>query len=280
MVSVSPSSCTFDDIVCDSPGILPAVGQSAAVTFDQSQDLFGIFFKSLESSFLPLIIELTILFLWLGLASDSFESKVFPIGFLRILSEVVALWDESVAISVHIEELLWDESVAISVQIEEFLYCRQQRVLFWRCLLARLASLCHLVPGGCLLIRSLQLCLRESWDFPDEVVVSWTQEIKSDLKRWSDDWIFSENTTALAYVCKQGGTLSPVLNREAQLLIRWLSLVSLVSQFVVKSRNVVADSLTCRIQVIRSEWTLVQEVVDDLLQRWPATVDLFATCLN
>ena len=38
------------------------------------------------------------LFLLLALASDSFESKVFPIGFLGILSDVVAHWDKSVAI--------------------------------------------------------------------------------------------------------------------------------------------------------------------------------------
>ena len=44
--------------------------------------------------------------------------------------------------------------------------------------------------------------------------------------------------------------------------------------------SVVADSLSRKNQVIGSEWTLVQEVVDELHQRWPANVDLFATSLN
>ena len=94
--------------------------------------------------------------------------------------------------------------------------------------------------------------------------------------------VFLDNTTALSYVCKQGGTLLSPLNRKAQLLLRWAESlpVSLVPQFVMGSRNVVADSLSRRNQVIGSEWTLHQDVVNDLLRRWPATADLFATSLN
>ena len=50
-------------------------------------------------------------------------------------------------------------------------------------------------------------------------------------------------------------------------------------QFIMGSRNVVADSEPPR-SVIGSEWTLVQEVVDELGKKWPATVDLFATSFN
>ena len=54
-------------------------------------------------------------------------------------------------------------------------------------LLGRLMSLCHLVPGGRLRLRSLQLRLRECWDFVDESVsVEWTEVIRSDLRWWSD----------------------------------------------------------------------------------------------
>ena len=45
-------------------------------------------------------------------------------------------------------------------------------------------------------------------------------------------------------------------------------------------KNVIADSLSHSKQIIASEWTLNQRVVDDLLQLWPANVDLFATALN
>ena len=53
-------------------------------------------------------------------------------------------------------------------------------------------------------------------------------------------------------------------------------------QFVVGSKNVVADSLSGSNQVVRrpTEWTLAQEVVDHLVHLWPAIVDLFATALS
>ena len=41
-----------------------------------------------------------------------------------------------------------------------------------------------------------------------------------------------------------------------------------------------ADSLSHCQQILGSEWTLAQEVVDELVARWPVTVDLFATALN
>ena len=44
--------------------------------------------------------------------------------------------------------------------------------------------------------------------------------------------------------------------------------------------NVLADSLSCKNQVIGSEWMLCAEVFRYLLRLWPATIDLFATSLN
>ena len=46
------------------------------------------------------------------------------------------------------------------------------------------------------------------------------------------------------------------------------------------AKNVVADSLSRHHQVLGSEWTLAQEVEDNLRRLWPVTVDLFATSLN
>ena len=75
----------------------------------------------------------------------------------------------------------------VQEQITGFLSSRRQNVVSWRALLGRLTSLCHLVPGGRLRLRSLQLRLRESWDFVDESVsVAWTDDIRSDLQWWSD----------------------------------------------------------------------------------------------
>ena len=241
-------------------------------------------------------------------------------------------------------------------QIEDFLSCRRQSIVSWRYLLGRLASLFHLVPGGHLWMQFLQLVLKAQWDFHDEtIVLSWTQEIKSDSMWWSDvryllagvslvhiqldllfwsnasdqGWganlldhfvsgrwsleeqnlsinlrelrairlglqnfvhalrdrtvgVFSDNTTTLAYIRKQGGTLSLALNKEAQILLHWAESLgnTIVPQFITGSRNVVADSLSHQDQVIGSEWTLAQDVVDELVRKWPATVNLFATSLN
>ena len=76
---------------------------------------------------------------------------------------------------------------AVLKQIEEFLSFKKQSVVTWRCLLGRLSSLCHLVPAGRLRMRSLQLQLRQHWDFVDEdVLVPWNSQIRSDLHWWSD----------------------------------------------------------------------------------------------
>ena len=59
-------------------------------------------------------------------------------------------------------------------QITKFPFYRRQNVVSWHCLLGRLSSLCHLVPGGCLHMRSLQLLLRDHWDFVNEsVILAW-----------------------------------------------------------------------------------------------------------
>ena len=81
--------------------------------------------------------------------------------------------------------------------------------------------------------------------------------------------VFSDNTSALSYICKQGKTFSLTLNRKVELLLRWVEewSVTLLPQFIMGSRNVVADSLSQQDQVIGSEWTLVQEAVDELMRK-------------
>ena len=70
---------------------------------------------------------------------------------------------------------------------EEFLSCERQPVSSWLELLGVLASLIQLVPGGRLRMRSLQFCLRRSWDQADQtILVRWTPEIREDLEWWLD----------------------------------------------------------------------------------------------
>ena len=56
--------------------------------------------------------------------------------------------------------------------------------------------------------------------------------------------------------------------------------VRLLPQFIMGSSNVTADILSRPNQVIGSEWTLHQEVVDHLVHKWPAVINLFATSLT
>ena len=94
--------------------------------------------------------------------------------------------------------------------------------------------------------------------------------------------VHSDNSNALAYLQKQGGTHSSSLNAVAQELLRLCEsqLVRLLPQFIPGHLNVLADSLSRRSQVLGSEWTLCPQAVEELLRRWPATIDLFATSLN
>ena len=94
--------------------------------------------------------------------------------------------------------------------------------------------------------------------------------------------VFSDDTTAVAYLRHQGGTLSPSLNEVAQWILRWAEQeeISPPPQFVLGKDNMVADSLSCPNQVVGAEWTLHQEVFDSLRKRWPVMIDLFASSLN
>ena len=94
--------------------------------------------------------------------------------------------------------------------------------------------------------------------------------------------VFSDNTTAVAYLRRQGGTLSPALNVVAQRVLRWAEQLNIIlmPQFVPGRNNVVADALSRPNQVLGSEWMLHQEVFNWLRERWPVTIDLFASSLS
>ena len=226
----------------------------------------------------------------------------------------------------------------------------------WLSLLGVLSSLAHLVPGGRLRMRSLQLCLHRSWDRRDlsaPVSVSaeclrdlqwWLHlprlslgvslcQVSPDLDFWSDasdvGWgahldhqvasglwdshqaalsintrellaiklgllqfqsslrghtvaVFCDNTTAVAYLRKEGGTRSPLLNAIAQVILRWAESLSirLAPQFLPGYNNVLADTLSRPHQLPLSEWSLNMTVYRSLCRLWPVQIDLFATSAN
>ena len=94
--------------------------------------------------------------------------------------------------------------------------------------------------------------------------------------------VFSNNTTAVAYLRRQGGTLSPTVNEVAQRILRWADQLNIIlmTRFVPGRNNVVADALSRPNQVLGSELMLHQEVFNWLRQRWPVTIDLFASSLS
>ena len=158
--------------------------------------------------------------------------------------------------------------------IEEFLSSDVQVAHCWQVLLGHLSSLAQLVPGGHLRLRSLQLILNSDWDFQD---LTFVDDLQDKIVA-----VFCDNTTAISYLRRQGGTFSSTLNDLAQQILRWAESqnITIRPQFVMESRNVVADTLSRRNQIVDSEWTLNHNVFRSLQKRWPVTVDLFATSLN
>ena len=60
--------------------------------------------------------------------------------------------------------------------------------------------------------------------------------------------VFVDNSTALSYLCKKGGTRSPVLNSIAQSILRWAVSIDLVliPQFIQGKNNVLVDSVSSK----------------------------------
>ena len=94
--------------------------------------------------------------------------------------------------------------------------------------------------------------------------------------------VFCDNTTVVAYLRKEGGTRSPLLNTLAQEILRWTESLSirLAPQFLPGSNSVLADALSRPHQLPHSEWSLTLTVFHSLRRLWPVQIDLFATSAN
>ena len=78
-----------------------------------------------------------------------------------------------------------DRISRLQLTAEEFQFSASPPARLWLSLLGMLSSLAHLVPGGRLRMRSLQLCLNRSWDRVDlSAPVSWTGSCLQDLRWW------------------------------------------------------------------------------------------------
>ena len=92
-----------------------------------------------------------------------------------------------------------------------------------------------------------------------------------------------DNSTVVAYVNKQGGTVSRALCLLTSRLLRWTESfdVHLDARYLPGENNVLADVLSRRGQVVGTKWSLHPQVARALLRAWGnPSIDLFATCLN
>ena len=261
----------------------------------------------------------------LGIVVYPQQSNLVPSQVVQYMGVVIA--STSFRASLSVERISRLQSTAA-----EFQSCASPTASFWLSLLGVLSSLAHLVPGGRLRVRSLQLCLHRSWDRLDlEAPVYASMEclrdlqwwlhlprlslgaslcqVSPDLHFWSDasdvGWgahldrqiasglwdaqqaalsinarelldvqlglyqsrsslqgrtvaVFCDNTTAVAYLRKEGGTRSPLLNTLAQEVLRWTESLSirLAPQFLPGSNSVLVDALSRPHQLPHSEWSL------------------------
>ena len=90
------------------------------------------------------------------------RSNLVPSQVIQYLGVVIA--STSFGASPSVERISWLLSTAA-----EFRSCASPTASLWLSLLGVLSSPAHLVPGGGLSVRSLQLCLHRSWDRQDLV---------------------------------------------------------------------------------------------------------------
>ena len=92
-----------------------------------------------------------------------------------------------------------------------------------------------------------------------------------------------DNSTVVAHVNKQGGTVSRALCSLASRLLRWTESLNihLDARYLPGQANVLVDLLSRRGQCVGTEWSLHPQVARSLLRIWGnPSIDLFATNLN
>ena len=92
-----------------------------------------------------------------------------------------------------------------------------------------------------------------------------------------------DNTTAVAYIRKEGGTRSSALTKDARKLLTWCdrNKVTLVPVHIAGVRNVEADRLSRAGQLLSSEWSITREEFRRIQSHLGTpTLDLFAMADN
>ena len=92
--------------------------------------------------------------------------------------------------------------------------------------------------------------------------------------------VMTDNTTVVLYIKKQGGLVSWLLFLEVRKLFLWCYPrgIYLKVAYIPGSRNVLADALSRRGQILKAEWQMDRPIFLALFERFPELqCDLFAT---
>ena len=95
--------------------------------------------------------------------------------------------------------------------------------------------------------------------------------------------VATDNTTVVSYINKQGGMKSGSLCALLWRLLSWCHPRGIVlrARHIPGCLNVIVDKLSRHNQVIQTEWSLSQQVFNQLCSKWARPqVDLFATRFN
>ena len=130
------------------------------------------------------------------------------------------------------------------------------------------------------------------WSQPDsQRHINWLEleAIRLALLQWGSQWrnqtvrVYCDNSTAVAYIRKQGGTHSPALFHKTLELFQLLDqfVITLIPTHLPGARNVTADALSRLHQPSPTEWRLQTEILNKLFYAFGTPlIDMFATAEN
>ncbi|KZR98487.1 Uncharacterized protein APZ42_006074, partial [Daphnia magna] len=93
--------------------------------------------------------------------------------------------------------------------------------------------------------------------------------------------LFLDNSTAVSYINKCGGTRSRALSNIGAQIIQWCEArnISILASHLPGNCNIIADE-KLRTALDSSDWMLLQDKFKQLSQIWPVQIDLFASAWN
>ena len=95
--------------------------------------------------------------------------------------------------------------------------------------------------------------------------------------------VASDNSTVVAYINKQGGTVSRSLCMEAKEMLIWCHQREIIlrARYIPGKLNALADQLSRRGQILHTEWSLCPRIFKQLCNQFTKPMwDLFATKYN